>query len=214
MRRYRWLAWNVRVCHIEREESGLLFWTDVRKKKILWCNKLAQGAFLTRVYKPLKKIAWLGSWGGESVRPGSTACLHRTWGTPDRNPRQYRDTCLRIQLSHNPHLPQFHVSTSDFREAISAFDLWTLGGEHPLGWGLFLWECRTFITVVYPLATQQFVPVAWRAAVGEELDFLSLGITNIPAARIPVVGTLSRPPLLPWLMHLCVQSSFWQTYFQ
>lgn len=117
---------------------GIVLLDQRRKKKkflskMLWCNKLAQGVFLTRVYKPLKKIAWLGSWGGESVRPGSTACLHRTWGTPDRNPRQYRDTCLRIQLSHNPHLPQFHVSTSDlFREAISAFDLWTLGGESTL----------------------------------------------------------------------------------
>lgn len=38
------------------------------------------------------------------------------------------------------------------------------------------------------------MPVASRAAVGEELDWLCLGITNIPAAHIPVVGTLSRPP--------------------
>lgn len=49
------------------------------------------------------------------------------------------DTCLKIQLSRSPHLAWIHVSAADwFRELISAFDLWPLGGKHPLGWGLFL----------------------------------------------------------------------------
>lgn len=49
------------------------------------------------------------------------------------------DTCLKIQLSRSPHLARFHVSAADLvREGVSAFDLWSLGGEHPLGSGLFL----------------------------------------------------------------------------
>lgn len=70
-----------------------------------------------------------------------------------------------------------------------------------------------YFSCLSPRHTAVCVAVALRAAVGEELDFLCLGITNIPTARIPVVGTLSRPPLLPGLRHLCIQSGFWQTYF-
>lgn len=99
---------------------------------MLWCNKPAQDVFLTGVYKPLKKIAWRGSWGWVSQTWQHTMPaphLGESWQKNHTN----TDTCLKIQLSLSPHLAQFHISAADlFRKPISAFDLWTLGGERSL----------------------------------------------------------------------------------
>lgn len=39
--------------------------------------------------------------GGESVRPGSTPCLRRTWGNPDKNPHQCRHLFKNSTISQS-----------------------------------------------------------------------------------------------------------------
>lgn len=119
---------------------GMGFWTKTSRswERCFDVINLCKVCFWLEVTHIFKKITWLGSWGGESVKPGSTACLRRTWGNPDRNPGQYRHLFKNSTIPQSSSAPISRVRRRFIQG--TDFSVWFMNphGEHPLGWGLFL----------------------------------------------------------------------------